>query len=183
MEGFAADGGCQLEFMMIKRKNCLLIVFDYFNEARFDCLPVHGYGVGVRYVSEFHETASSMWRRVDGLWTAFREQPEIPDLGMCFLLKNYADQALLSGLSDRGCPLGLNPFTLFNQWFHVPVADDGTRVIFRVPEEMEFSRQTLHSRANVEKVVDHWLEYDHIPSYIPEDYLFPWEFGRVQPAS
>jgi hypothetical protein len=52
-----------------------------------------------------------------------------------------------------------------------------------VPEEMEFSRQTLHSRANVEKIVEHWLEYDHIPSYIPEDYLFPWELGRVQPAS
>jgi hypothetical protein len=152
----------------------------YFKEACFDCLPVHGYGVCVRYVSEFHETAASMWRRVDGLWAAFREHPDISDIGMCFLLKNYAERTLLIGLSNLGCLLVLDHNTPYDHWFHVPVADDGTRVIFWTPEDVECSKQLLHSRANVEKIVEHWREYDHIPSYIPEDYRFPWEFGRVQ---
>jgi hypothetical protein len=164
----------------IKRKACLLVIMDYFNEACFDSLPVLDRGVGVRYVSEFHESAASMWRRVDVLWNSFRERPDVSDIGMCFLLKNYADRTLLIGMSDLGYLLVLEPHSPFDQWFHKPVADDGKRVIFWMPQDKECSGQDLHSRANVEKIAEHWLEYNHIPSYIPEDYKFPWEFERVQ---
>ena len=161
----------------------LLIILDYFHEARFDSLR----STATRRASDMCPSSTSRPPRCgDALTDCGRSSGPtrgVPDVGMCFLLQNWRGRTLELGLSDRGFLLSLNTGGDFNQYFLVPVADDGTRVTFWTPPEMECSRQYLHSRANVEKLVEYWLDYDNIPSYIPENYRFPWEIGGVQVPS
>lgn len=162
--------------MRIRISACLLILLDRLGDETFASFAQYEIRAGMRLYSERHETAATMWARVDFLWTRFRADPlwdQVQELygatapGMIFLLRNYRDQVLEVGMSDHGYHLAIRHEDGC-QYFSRDVPADATRVVFWEPAEFHATSRGLHSRATAEAAVLSWLEHSAIDAYLPE---------------